>query len=65
MTLLQLLVLLIVIVVIGIAAYYLIDKFFKDAMARNIALLIVGTILLIVLLSQFFPGLGSFRVWSS
>lgn len=63
MTLTTLVVTLLVIFVVGLAAYWIITKFIKEGQAQTITLLIVGAILLLILLTQFFPGVGNFRVW--
>lgn len=62
MTLISALILLVVLVVIGYVAYWIITKFFPEPI-RNIALIVVGVLLLIVLLVQFFPGAANFHVW--
>ncbi len=63
MDLQTLLITLLVIFVLGVAAYWLITKFFKEEGPRNIVLMVVGAILLIILLVVFFPGAASYRVW--
>jgi hypothetical protein len=62
MTLATAIVIITVIVIIGFVAYWIITKFFTEPI-KTPALVVVGLILLLVLLSQFFPGLGSFQVW--
>jgi hypothetical protein len=54
MTLIQLIVLLVVLVVVGSAAFWIINKFIAEPI-RMPALLIVGVILLLILLSQLQP----------
>lgn len=62
MTLITLLLLILGILVVGSLAYWIITKFFPEPM-RMLALAVVGIILLLVLLSQFFPGAASLHVW--
>jgi hypothetical protein len=62
MTLVQLIVLLVVLVVVGSAAYWIINKFISEPI-RMPALLIVGVILLLILLSQFLPGVANYKLW--
>jgi hypothetical protein len=62
MTLIQLVILLVVLVVVGSAAYWIINKFIAEPI-RMPALLIVGVILLLILLSQFLPGFANYKVW--
>ncbi len=63
MTLVHLVLLLGVLFIVGLAAYWIIMKFFKDPTAQTIALAIVGIILLAVLLIAIFPDVGSYKVW--
>jgi hypothetical protein len=63
MTLIQMVVILAVLFVVALVAYFLITTFFKSQPAQNIALIVVGIILLCILLSQFFPGLAGYHVW--
>lgn len=63
MSIVQLLVLLLVIFILGCAAYWIINRFVIDPTARMITLLVVGVVLLLILLTQFFPGAGSLKVW--
>jgi len=62
MTLIQLILLLAVVFIVAVAAHWLITKFLEPPV-RNIALLVVGVILLIVLLVNFFPGVGNYQIW--
>jgi hypothetical protein len=62
MTLIQLIVLLVVLVVVGSAAYWIINRFIGEPI-RMPALLVVGVILLLILLSQFLPGVANYKVW--
>ncbi len=62
MTVLGLLVSLLVIVVLGIAAHWLIMKFFPEPM-RVIALAIVGMVLLIMLFALVMPDIGQYQLW--
>lgn len=62
MTLISLIIMLAVLCIVGYIAYWIITKFFSPPFQMPL-LAIVGLILLIVLLTQFFPEAGGFRVW--
>lgn len=62
MTLLNLIIVLAVLCIVGYVAYWIITKFFAPPFQMP-ALAVVGLILLIVLLTQFFPEAGGYRVW--
>ena len=62
MTIVSLLILILVIVAIGCLCYWVITKFFPEPM-RMIALAVVGVLLLLVVLFQFFPGAAGTRVF--
>ncbi len=62
MTVLSLLLLILGILVVGTICYWVITKFFPEPM-RMLALAVVGILLLLVLLSQFFPGAAGLRIW--
>ncbi len=62
MTLISLLLLILGILVVGSLAYWIITKFFPEPM-RMLALGIVGILLLLVVLAQFFPEASGLRVW--
>lgn len=61
MTLTSLLIFLVVFAVVAYLAYWVITKFFP-APAQMPALAIVGVILLLVLIAQFVPELGNYRL---
>lgn len=63
MTLLGLVVAIVVLVAFALLAHWLITKFITSEPARTIALMVVGLILLIILLSRLFPSVGAFKVW--
>lgn len=62
MTLIQILLLIVGIFVVGSVAYWVITKFFS-APVQPIALGIVGLLLLLLLLAQFFPEASGIRIW--
>ena len=62
MTIVSLLILILVVVAIGCLAYWIVNKFFPEPM-RMIALAVVGVLLLLVVLYQFFPGAAGTRVF--
>ena len=62
MTVITLLLLILGILVVGSLAYWIIMKFFPEPM-RMLALGVIGVLLLLVLLSQFFPEASGLRVW--
>lgn len=62
MTLIDLLILLCIVVGIGWVAHWLITTFFPEPI-RMIALMVVGVLLLIFLLSQFSPVSSGFHVY--
>ena len=62
MTIIGLLLLVLGIICVGSLAYWVITKFFPEPM-RMIALGIVGILLLIVVLSAFWPGGADYRIW--
>ena len=61
MTLASILVFLVIFAVVAYLAYYVITSFFPEP-ARTPALAIVGILLLLVLLWQFFPDAGGIRI---
>jgi len=62
MTLISLLIFFVVFGVFAFAAWWVISKFIPEP-AKMIAFGIVGVILLIVLLMQFFPQASGYRLW--
>jgi hypothetical protein len=62
MTLIGVLIFLVVLVAVAWLAHYLITSFLP-AQVQMPALAVVGVILLIVLLVQFIPDIGNYRVW--
>ena len=62
MTITGMLMLLLLIVVLGCVAYWIITKFMPEPI-RTPALAIVGVLLLILLLSQAWPGAATYRLW--
>lgn len=61
MTLIQLLLTIVLFIVLGGLAFWAICKFFSEPL-RGWILAIVGIVLLIFLLVQFFPGAANYRV---
>jgi hypothetical protein len=61
MTLTSLLIFLVVFAVVAYLAYWVITKFFL-APAQMPILAITGVLLLLVLVAQFVPGLGNYRI---
>lgn len=62
MTITAMLFLLLLILVLGVAAFWIITKFFTEPI-RTPALAIVGVLLLLLLLSQAWPEAASYRLW--
>ena len=62
MTLINFLIFVIVVAVIAYLCYWIITKFFP-APAQMPALAIVGILLLLVVLAQFFPEAAGVRLW--
>lgn len=62
MDLLGILVLLVVVAVVAFLCHWVITSFFPEP-ARTPALAIVGLLLLLILLAQFFPGAANYRIW--
>lgn len=62
MTLIAAIIFLVFFAVGAYLAYWVITKFFPEP-ARTPALAIVGVILLIVLMVQFVPNAGHYRIW--
>ena len=63
MSLGQLVIFIVVFFALAYGAYLLITHFITDAAAQKIVLAIVGIVLLIFFLGQFFPGILAFQVW--
>lgn len=61
MSLASVLIFLVVFAVAAYLAYYIITSFFPEP-ARTPALAVVGLVLLLVLIWQFFPGMGDIRI---
>jgi len=62
MTVTSILIFLVVFAVIAYLAYWIVTSFFPEP-ARTPALAIIGILLLLVLLSQVFPGAAEYRIW--
>jgi hypothetical protein len=62
MTLMNSLVFILVLALVAWLAWWIITHFFP-APARTPVLLIVGVILLLILLSQFIPGVANLPLW--
>lgn len=62
MALVPALIFLVVFAVVAYLCYYVITTFFPEP-ARTPALAIVGLVLLIVLIAQFIPDVGNYRLW--
>ncbi len=62
MTVVGMLLLILGVLAVGSLAYWVINKFFPEPM-RMLALGVVGVLLLLVLLSQFFPEAAGMRIW--
>lgn len=52
----------IIFLAVAFFAYWIITHFFPEPI-RTPALVVMGVILLIVLISQFVPGLAEYHVW--
>ena len=50
------------IAIVAFLAHFIITKFFAEPL-KTPALIIVGVILLVVLVAQFFPGVENYRIW--
>jgi len=62
MTIGAILLVLLVVLAVGSGAYWIITKFFAEPV-RMVALTIVGVLLLLFLLSQFWPDAANYRLW--
>ncbi len=50
------------IAILGFVGHWIISSFFPDPL-RSTALVIFGVLLLVLLISQFFPSVSVYRLW--